>query len=330
MQPQIRAQLEIPGMEVNKKLLDELEAMGFPRTRAEKALQHADNRSLEAAVNWIFDHEKDLDIDEPEVAVDIDIQSSPEEPEPSGIREEMRIKEQELRDQARKKKEEEEKKREREREKERIRAGKELLQAKRIAEENERKRYLAVQKAANEEEKRAREKILQKLEADKLERRRNLGLPPVKKNPTAENTSAPNVQEKQEKKKPLPAVPYAKAELLGGCLRSLRRNYKDYDAKVQRAFHLLLFYVKNVVNNPHEEKYRRIRLSNPYFNEWIGALIGGVEFLELCGFERSKGNEFLVLPREKTDMAILNSALSVLVFAITTPFFGRFSHPRED
>lgn len=57
---------------------------------------------------------------------------------------------------------------EREREKERIRIGKELLEAKRIEEENERKRLLALRKAEKEEEQRAREKIRQKLEEDKV------------------------------------------------------------------------------------------------------------------------------------------------------------------
>ncbi|KAI9079518.1 hypothetical protein K1719_038490 [Acacia pycnantha] len=91
--------------------------------------------------------------------------------------------------------------REREGEKERIRIGKELLEAKRIEEENERKRLLALRKAEKEEERRAREKIRLKLEEDKAERRRRLGLPP-------EEPSAPkplNVVE--EKKGSLPVRP---------------------------------------------------------------------------------------------------------------------------
>ncbi|KAL9312961.1 hypothetical protein ACSQ67_018413 [Phaseolus vulgaris] len=49
---------------------------------------------------------------------------------------------------------------------ERIRIGKELLEAKRIEEDNERKRLLALRKAEKEEEKRAREKMKQKLEEE--------------------------------------------------------------------------------------------------------------------------------------------------------------------
>lgn len=53
---------------------------------------------------------------------------------------------------------------------------------------------------------------------------------------------------------------------------------------------------------------------------------GGIEFLELCGFERIDGGKFLFLPRDKVDMAVLNSAGSELESAITNPFFGLFSY----
>lgn len=57
---------------------------------------------------------------------------------------------------------------------------------------------------------------------------------------------------------------------------------------------------------------------------------GGIEFLELCGFERTEGEQFLYLPRGKVDMALLNSAGSELKSAITNPFFGLLSRERED
>lgn len=54
----------------------------------------------------------------------------------------------------------------------------------------------------------------------------------------------------------------------------------------------------------------------------MGALNGGIQFLELCGFEKQEGGEFLVLPRNKVDMAVLHSAGSELDSAIKNPFFG--------
>jgi hypothetical protein len=51
-------------------------------------------------------------------------------------------------------------------------------------------------------------------------------------------------------------------------------------------------------------------------------LSGGLEFLELCGFEETKEGEFLYLPRDKVDMAVLNTAGYELKSAMTNPFFG--------
>ncbi|KAJ4968239.1 hypothetical protein NE237_014940 [Protea cynaroides] len=300
--------------EVDKNLLGELEAMGFPTARATRALHYSGNGSLEAAINWVVDHENDPDIDEmPMVPGNTKVEAS----KPSLTPEEMKIKAQELRERARKKKEEEEKRMEREKEKERIRAGKELLEAKRIEEEFERKRILAMRKAEKEEEKRAREKIRQKLEEDKAERRRKLGLPPEE--PAAVKPPTPVVE---EKKSSLPIRPATKAERMRHCLRSLKQNHKDDDAKVKRAFQTLLTYVGNVVKNPNEEKFRKIRLNNQSFQERVGSLTGGIEFLEVCGFEKIEGGEFMFLPRDKVDMVVLNTAGSELNSAIVNPFFG--------
>lgn len=305
---------EMGEPEVDKELLKELEAMGFPVARATRALHYSGNASVEAAVNWVVDHENDPDIDEMPM---VPVSSAGEASKPSLTPEEIKLKAQELRERARKKKEEEERRMEREREKERIRIGKELLEAKRIEEDNERKRILALRKAEKEEEKRAREKIRQKLEEDKAERRRRLGLPP--EDPATPKSSAPVVE---EKKSMLPVRPATKVEQMRECLRSLKQNHKDDDAKVKRAFQTLLTYIGNVAKNPNEEKFRKIRLSNQTFQDRVGALKGGLEFLELCGFEKIEGGEFLFLPRDKVDMAVLNSAGSELTSAINNPFFG--------
>ncbi|KAK6914288.1 PUB domain [Dillenia turbinata] len=300
--------------EVDCKLLEELEAMGFPKGRATRALHFSGNASLEAAVNWVVEHENDPDIDQMPL---VSGNTKSEAPKPSPTPEEVKMKAQELRERARKKKEEEEKRMEREREKERIRVGKELLEAKRIEEENERKRILALRKAEKEEEKRAREKIRQKLEEDKAERRRKLGLPP--EDPATIKPAAPVVD---EKKTMLPIKPAIKAEQMRECLRSLKHNCKDDDARVKRAFQTLLTYIGNVAKNPDEEKFRKIRLSNASFQDRVGSLKGGIEFLELCGFGKLDGGEFLFLPGENVDMGVLNSAGSELTSAINNPFFG--------
>nr|XP_043609095.1 UBX domain-containing protein 1 [Erigeron canadensis] len=299
--------------DVDSKLLEELESMGFSKERATRALHFSGNSSLEAAANWIVEHEEDADIDQ----LPLVPKSKSGPPKPSLTPEERKAKAQELKERARKKKEEEEKRMEREREKERIRIGRELLEAKRIEEENERKRIIALRKAEKEEEKRAREKIRQKLEEDKAERRRKLGLPAV--DPTAPKPAAPVVE---EKKSSLPVRPATKAEQMRECLRSLKQSNKDDEAKVKTAFNTLLTYVKNAATKPEEEKFRKIRLSNAAFQDRVGKLEGGIKFLELCGFEKVEEGEFLFLAREKIDRAVLNSAGTELNSAINNPFFG--------
>ncbi|GMI69236.1 hypothetical protein like AT1G04850 [Hibiscus trionum] len=318
MQPQ----QDVPVMEVSMKLLGELESLGFPRARAVWGLHYSGNTNIEDAVFWLIDHENDPHIDQmPLVAINMDIES----PQPDDITEAIKIKEQELRDRVRIKNREEEKKLEREREKERIRAGKALQEAKRISEENERQRLVALRKTEKEEEKRAREKVLRKLEADKLERKRALGLPLENQ---AAKLSQPIAQ--KEEKKSLIVKSAKKDDRLRECLRSLKLAYKDDNARVRRAFQTLLVYVGNVSKSPDEEKFRKIRLGNPKFQESVGSLKGGIEFLELCGFERSEGNELLVFPRDKVDMQLLNSAGSLLKSAMTNPFFGLLEKVKED
>lgn len=49
----------------NEGALIQLESMGFPRVRCEKALHATGNADAEAAMNWLFSHMDDSDIDEP-------------------------------------------------------------------------------------------------------------------------------------------------------------------------------------------------------------------------------------------------------------------------
>jgi len=304
--------MEMVVPEVNKELLAELEAMGFPTARATRALHFSGNDNIEVAVNWVVEHENDPEIDQMPM-----VPANAEPAKPTLSPEEIKAKTQELRERARKKKEEEEKRMEREREKERVRIGKEMLEAKRIEEDNERKRILALRKAEKEEEKRAREKIKQRLEEDKAERRRKLGLPA--EDPNKVKTPTPAVE---ETKISLPVRPATKAEQMRNCLRSLKQSNKEDDAKVKRAFQTLLTYIGNVAKSPGEEKFRKIRLSNPSFQERVGRLNGGIQFLELCGFVKDESGEFLFLPQDKVDMLILNSAGAELNSAIVNPFFG--------
>ncbi|KAK6164073.1 hypothetical protein DH2020_000937 [Rehmannia glutinosa] len=290
-------------MEVDKRLLGELEAMGFSEALATKALCSSGNSSIEDAVNWLVDHENDTAASEtpmqPRILVNISIEAS----NPLRISEQVKLRAQALRfvyyalyvkalvalfsvw--------------------ERIRSGKELLESKRMAEESERKRFLAQRKAEKEEERRARDKIRQKLQQDKLERQGILGLPREVPLPVKPDTALPQT---------------TKLTLLFACKACCGGEYRNNDG-----IRTLLIYVKNIINNPDEEKFRKIRISNPVFQDRVGKFEDGIKFLELCGFERVEGGNFCCYTEKKTDTGVLKSAASELQNALMNPFFGLLS-----
>lgn len=54
-----------PSFTPNAEAMTQLEGMGFPAVRCEKALYHTGNSNAEDAMNWLFGHMEDADIDEP-------------------------------------------------------------------------------------------------------------------------------------------------------------------------------------------------------------------------------------------------------------------------
>nr|KAJ0218780.1 hypothetical protein LSAT_V11C300133520 [Lactuca sativa] len=95
--------LEMFVPDVDLKLLEELESMGFSKERSTRALHFSGNSSLEAAANWIVEHEEDADIDQMPL---VSAKSKSEPSKPSLTPEERKAKAQEPKERARKKKDE--------------------------------------------------------------------------------------------------------------------------------------------------------------------------------------------------------------------------------
>ncbi|KAF1883976.1 hypothetical protein Lal_00012936 [Lupinus albus] len=279
------------SLKVNEKLLKELESMGIQQAHAIPALYYSGNTSAEKAINWLIYHDSDADIDEkPLVDIDIPIESI----ESFHITEEMRITAQKLRGKMCKRKEKEEKKMEKEREKvgpDAVKLGNLIQMWSDV---------VALQYD-----------VIWSHTAIALNRSSIHSIPSEVHEPV--RSSATAVRENKS----------LKLDHLRECLRSLKYNLQGENARVIRAFETLRIYVGNVAKNPDEEKYRKIRLSNPVFQERIGSLKDGMKFLELCGFERR--GDFLYLPYQKVDITLLNSAGFVLNSASTNPFFGILS-----
>jgi len=82
--------------------------------------------------------------------------------------------------------------------------------------------------------------------------------------------------------------------------------------RVELCVETLSKYIDNIVNNPSEAKFRKIRKSNKAFKERVAALDGSQEFLEGCGFQvqQMEGpdgqmEDFWVFPDDNIDLETL-------------------------
>lgn len=164
-----------------KQMINE---MGFPKLRAEKSLILTANKSLEAAVDWCFEHADDPDIDQP-----LQIVTPEGAPKPKLSAEEAKKKADQLFARARAKREAEEKRQAIDREKSRIKSGKEVTSARSKLEEEARKRAVEDRRKQKREEMAERQRVRDMLEADKERRRQRFNMPAS--NPPASNPLQP-------------------------------------------------------------------------------------------------------------------------------------------
>ncbi|XP_049635832.1 UBX domain-containing protein 1 [Suncus etruscus] len=174
--------------------LESLIEMGFPRARAEKALALTGHQGIEAAMDWLMEHEDDPDVDEPLVTPLGHVlgreptsseQSGPEGPgspagegKPSLSEEEKQEQTKrmlELMAQKQREREEREEREALEREKQRRRQGQELSAARQRLQEDEMRRAAEERKREKAEELAARQRVREKIERDKAERAKKYG-----------------------------------------------------------------------------------------------------------------------------------------------------------
>uniref|UniRef100_A0A8D0PYQ0 UBA domain-containing protein n=1 Tax=Sus scrofa TaxID=9823 RepID=A0A8D0PYQ0_PIG len=174
--------------------LESLIEMGFPRGRAEKALALTGNQGIEAAMDWLMEHEDDPDVDEP-LATPLghvlgreptpSEQSSPEGPGSAAGEGKPPLSEEERQEQTKRmlellaqKQREREEREEREaleRERQRRRQGQELSAARQRLQEDEMRRAAEERRREKAEELAARQRVREKIERDKAERAKKYG-----------------------------------------------------------------------------------------------------------------------------------------------------------
>jgi len=82
--------------------------------------------------------------------------------------------------------------------------------------------------------------------------------------------------------------------------------------KVVAALDTLIMMVQNMVENPREEKFKKVRLNNKKFHGTVGSIPGGIKFLLAIGF-KDTGNETLGLSRNDPGLLWLGHSILVQV-----------------
>ena len=86
---------------------------------------------------------------------------------------------------------------------------------------------------------------------------------------------------------------------------NVKHDFLELKATVEKMF-------GNVLANPGEAKYRKIRHTNPNFTAKVYSCKGAPELFEICGFKKDVlENGFLILP-EEADVSLLQRGLDVL------------------
>lgn len=78
---------------------------------------------------------------------------------------------------------------------------------------------------------------------------------------------------------------------------------------------VVLRLLRNVIREPENEKFRRIRMSNPKIREAVGEVAGGVELLEIVGFElREDGGEMWAVMEvpDKERIGLISKVIELL------------------
>lgn len=245
---------------VKPEIVAELITQGHSKIVSEKAVLMSGNKDIESAIAWINENKSKSDFEEP-IQVEI--------PEKKVVDpEQARIQALELQKKIRAEIMEKERLSAIESEKLRVKMAKEMVETKRIMDEQKQKQAMEEymrEKAKTEQEK---AEMIRKLEEDKIAR---FGKLPVHvEKPKTIKEKFDELYGKLYKAHRLGGI-----ETLKGCLGMVK------------------LYIDNVIKNPTEEKFRKINGSNQKFVERVKDVAGGLPLLSLIGFAEENG--FFVL-----------------------------------
>lgn len=162
------------------------------------------------------------------------------------------------------------------------------MKAKREMEEAEMRRFVETEKLRKKEEEIAKRKMLEQLARDK-EERFGKKFDPVSQGEKKEYTKLENVQY------------YLKA------IKTLYPPFRNGDL-TKNCYSTLKVVISNIVKNPNEEKFRKVKVTNPNFNERVGKINLAMKVLGEWGFVED--GEFLVV--SNPDLDLYNKSIQFL------------------
>ena len=341
-----------PTDKLNKDDVETLtNSMGFSLIRAQKGLLHG-NGTVEGAVEWLMEHQEDADIDDPIEQVSANsggvVQSykcnecgkilsnmanlelhanktgHSDFEESTALKtplteEEKKAKIAEIKSLLKAKRTQREAKEKEEnvdREKQRRFMGKEMAKTREQMEAEARKRTALMKKKEKEAALKERQRIRAELEKDKRERAANKGKLGSKLGVDGYNPDAIQYDvsvdgdESGEVKKPKKAPPSA-------------AKMQEYIDKVSsyraggdggNCLKILKLYIGNVVDNPDEEKFKKINMENKAYKSKVKPFLGAKNLLLCVGFSPSEDGTHFILA-EDADMNVLKQAKEKLEVA---------------
>jgi len=323
---------ELIPLPVDEAHLAELLEMGFSDVRARKGL-HFGGAGVDSAVTWIAEHENDANIDDEFLVRKSDANKVPLTPE------EIEAKTQELKKVAlarRQARDKEEAKQAIQREKERRERGQSIEKTAEERAKLAKQREAEKLKKEKADAKNEKARILAEMAHDKALRAKNNGKLPSVLGVDGYNPSA--IQFDQDAKsapvsasdskgakdsagaaaaaKVVPAAaPAAKAtsgsetaitnpaESIDSAIATLLRYRSRGDGG--NALKLLQVFVKNIVSNPADTKYRSINMESTAFKTKCASLVGPVTLLRALGFEKNDDGKMILIASDSDSSSFL-------------------------
>ena len=326
--------------------------MGFSLLRAQKGLLFGPG-TVEGAVDWLMQHQDDSDIDDPidesvlnapkaksykckesgkilKSMADVELYAAKtgysdfEEctEEAKSLTPEEKAKKilelKELLKAKRAEREEKEKVDDVEREKQRRFMGKEMAKTREQLEAEQQKRAALKRKKEKADFRKERERIRAELAKDKAERQANKGK--LKSKLGVGGYKPDSIQYEDEAVAGGDVAPgntgQSRTKASAAKIDSYIEKISSYRAGGDggKCLKVLLAYVGNVVDNPSEEKFRKVKTDNKAFKAKVKPFVGAKNLLVAVGFQPNDDGSFLIL-KEDADRVLLEQTKEKLRIA---------------